>query len=585
MQPRQSQTFPIVRYATTYDQVITVPRPRNSRFSTDEAASLLASCRPCELAAARSAGVGTLETGETLVDAALESGAATQVGVRQDGAVLLDLNAQVLAASDAPDGTEAPEEDENASGAPSLTWRGPVGVESVMTGDGRMIESNALRWEDATFPQPLRHAPADIGAHGGAVRVGSILGYERQANGEIVGFGTYDLATPMGREAARQAGDGQGAGVSMDLDDVSFEIRVAADLLAEMDEDLDAILDGDPPERDAPDADGRVTVVSINSDDEVMVTTSARIRAVTQVDIPAFSQARINLEQENWAEILQAAEEYYGEDRPEMLAASAAPIPVDPPAAWFQDPGFTEITPLTITDEGRVFGHLAAWGSCHTGDPMGNGQCITPPSSPSNYSYFLTGALITAEGSEVRVGQITMDTLHAGRTLTAAATMAHYEQTGLAMADITVGEDGYGIWFSGALRPGVTPEQRRILRASPLSGDWRRFRGRSSPLELVAALSVNVQGYPVPRPQGLVASGSMISLVASGMVPPRTVIPPGAAGSLSLEDLRYLKRLAAREKASDQQTTQEANGLARRIAAAGLMNSIRQMASTTTKGA
>jgi hypothetical protein len=92
----------------------------------------------------------------------------------------------------------------------------------------------------------------------------------------------------------------------------------------------------------------------------------------------------------------------------------------------------------------------------------------------------------------------------------------------------------------------------------------------------MAALSVNVQGFPVPRPQGLVAGGRMQSLVAAGMVAPAEVsrtptgratitISPELAG-LSTRDLRYLQRIAAREADRDE----EAAGYARRIEAAGL---------------
>ena len=55
-------------------------------------------------------------------------------------------------------------------------------------------------------------------------------------------------------------------------------------------------------------------------------------------------------------------------------------------------------------------------------------------------------------------------------------------------------------------------------------------------------------GFPVPRPHGLVASGFQQSLVASGMLPPKTVIKPGTPGALSNDDLRYLKSLADRER-------------------------------------
>ena len=71
------------------------------------------------------------------------------------------------------------------------------------------------------------------------------------------------------------------------------------------------------------------------------------------------------------------------------------------------------------------------------------------------------------------------------------------------------GEDEFGIWTAGSIIPGVTPEQVAALRRSPLSGDWRRIRGK---MELIRALAVNSPGFPVlrsvgNRPQALVAAG------------------------------------------------------------------------------
>jgi hypothetical protein len=234
------------------------------------------------------------------------------------------------------------------------------------------------------------------------------------------------------------------------------------------------------------------------------------------------------------------------------LVAGAAPV--DPPAEWFADPGMDGPTPLTITDDGRIFGHLAVWGTCHTAY---TGQCVEPPHSPSGYAFFRTGAVRTAEGHEVSVGQITLDTMHAGRHLSAVDTLAHYEHTGKAVCDVAAGEDVYGVWVAGALRPGLTPERIRTLRASPVSGDWRRIGGN---LELIAALSVNVQGFPVPRPQGLVASGAMQSLVASGMLQPGTL--PETGSVFSDTDLTYLKTLVGRER---QRVQTEAEQLAARV--------------------
>jgi hypothetical protein len=152
------------------------------------------------------------------------------------------------------------------------------------------------------------------------------------------------------------------------------------------------------------------------------------------------------------------------------------------------------------------------------------------------------------------------------------STLAHYEHTGRAIADVNAGEDAYGIWVAGALRPGATDDQVRALRGAPLSGDWRKIG--SSGLELVAALAVNVPGFPIPRPQGLAAGGAMQALVAAGMLAPA---PPTRAArrtqrkSLSEEDYAYLKRLADRERALVEAETAQ---MAREVLASDLASSI-----------
>jgi len=187
------------------------------------------------------------------------------------------------------------------------------------------------------------------------------------------------------------------------------------------------------------------------------------------------------------------------------------------PSEWYEDPKLEGPTALTITDDGRVFGHLATWGTCHIGI---TGVCTEPPTSASDYAYFMTGVVRTAEGTDVHVGQITMGTGHAStaRGVSARQAAAHYDNTGAAVADIRVGQDEYGIWMAGAMRPTATEQQRYELRAAgAVSGDWRDIGGS---LELVAALGVNVPGFPIPR-VALAASGDrQESLVAAGIVMP-----------------------------------------------------------------
>lgn len=474
------------------------------------------------------------------------------------------------------------------SGTPR--WAGVIGVEGELTGDGRLIEKNALRWEN--LPIPFRYVSSDMGMHDGAVVVGQIDKISRGRNGEILGEGTWDPNSVYGQEAMRLVDEGLQTGVSMDLDDVSFEIRVAAELLDEA--PLGGLLlaigdDEEAPALPEPDADGRVKVAEIGSDDEIRVTTSGRIRAATLVSIPAFAGAQIHM-----ADATDMPAEPSTKDEcsctegdpaydpncvcPEAPAAAAASglrlvaaaAPVEPPAAWFNRPALTGPTAVVITKDGQMYGHLATWDSCHIAH-LHNG-CTPPPHSATGYAYFHTGAVLTAEGAQIPTGRITMNTRHAGDNLSMAATLAHYEDTGAAVADVVCGEDEWGIWVAGALRPNLTPNQIRELRAAPLSGDWRRVAGN---LELCAALAVNVAGFPIPRPAGLVAGGVMQSLVAAGMLPPRLVVQPGTPRALSDDDLMYLKRLADRERAADSikaaaSVVPDAAELARRVHMANL---------------
>jgi len=189
-----------------------------------------------------------------------------------------------------------------------------------------------------------------------------------------------------------------------------------------------------------------------------------------------------------------------------------------PKKEWFDNPGLTGPSPLTVTDDGRVFGHAALWNSCHTSFA---GSCTAPPYE-ADYSYFTTGEVVCDDGSRVAAGQITLGTSHAptsGVTLNAA--IDHYGNTGTAVADVAAGMDDHGIWVAGAVRPGTSGEHLHALRASALSGDWRRIGGS---LRMVALLAVNVPGFPIPRTAAFVANTRQLSLVAAGIVDEKAVM-------------------------------------------------------------
>jgi hypothetical protein len=198
------------------------------------------------------------------------------------------------------------------------------------------------------------------------------------------------------------------------------------------------------------------------------------------------------------------------------LVASAATLP---PAEWFADPRLPAYTPVTVTEEGRVYGHIASWNTCHIGFP---GQCIQPPRSPSGYAYFRVHPIRArgADGKAVTlpVGYGTISQRpgvegHASTALSATDAARHYDNTCHAAFELSAGEDDHGIWVAGRLMPGLDELTEHKARSVTFSGDWRTIGGE---LEMVAALAVNTPGFPAPRVR--VASGEPLALVAAGIV-------------------------------------------------------------------
>lgn len=222
---------------------------------------------------------------------------------------------------------------------------------------------------------------------------------------------------------------------------------------------------------------------------------------------------------------------------------TAAGIAIKPPVEWFGDPELSQPTPITVSPDGRVKGHLALFGTCH----IGFRECVTPPKG-STYAYFHTGEIEAADGELVAVGHLTFNTGHAALDASPAGAASHYDHTGTVAADVRVGEDEFGIWVSGALRPTLSDEQIREFRAAPLSGDWRKIAGR---LELVAALAVNVPGFPVARslvaggvPQSLVI-GTSESAFEEAQLAARRSIKARIANSLRKQDIN--KRIGGKQ--------------------------------------
>jgi len=229
--------------------------------------------------------------------------------------------------------------------------------------------------------------------------------------------------------------------------------------------------------------DGKLTIF-------ISAVNNAKAR-LNQASIPAEAKSAI-------LSVLNGIQRRHGGgDREEMAVTDtlvAAMVPVHPPKTWFTKPPIGPRNKIAVTDEGRIYGWAAPSDVCHRGAQAANGTCITPATMARTFAHFEVGTTKTAEGELLDTGALTWDTTHAPIHLRASAAKAHYEHTGAAFADVKVGFEGGGLWFSGAMRPGSTEADFQKARQSPLSVDARRI---GKDLALIDLLAVNRPGFPV----------------------------------------------------------------------------------------
>lgn len=343
-------------------------------------------------------------------------------------------------------------------------WAAVLLVEGQMFGDRRFIQIGAATWRPTPLSLMLQTITDE--GHDGAVICGRIDSIDR-VGAMIVARGVF-LPDANGAEAYRLV-DGKF------IDGISI------------------------------DGTGAASVVTDAPDGELMESFSAvEIVGSTITPFPACADARIALGAEYPASM-------------GLRPVSAAATLGGPPLAWFADPLLERPTPLTVTDQGEVMGHLAQFGVCHRGITA---QCMLVPRSSSGYREFCTGTTVCADGSMVRTAVLTMGCGHASADprLSPSEVRAHYDggPGAVVMAAVTAGEDEHGIWVHGWILPGRSEAQITEFRSQALSGDWRVMNGRH---ELIAAVAVPVPGYPIAASAGLL-DGEPHALIAAGIVWP-----------------------------------------------------------------
>lgn len=405
-----------------------------------------------------------------------------------------------------------PAGEEQGAGTP---WVSDIAFEGVATGDGRFIVEGALTWREP--PLTLMAQTITDDGHQGAMVAGRMDTFARDTSKDMNGAalakgvtairstGVFDDGGEHGADIARMVDDETLRGVSVDLSISEWAFR---------DPDTGEILD---PEEMSEDEWER----AFFGDLEYAIL-AAEIMATTVCPTPAFADARIAVVTASadgtrqhscrlWAPIRLLAA-----DVDVITASAAGHAPTHPPVEWFKRPAFDGLTPKTVTDEGHVFGHFAGWGSCH----VGKGGCLEPP-RVDGFTLFQQGCLTTAEGTDIAVGTIVMDTDHGDVALTAQAARRRYDDTGLAVADVVVGMDEFGYWFSGAIRPDLSEHKLRAFKAANLSGDWRPVQGKH---QLAGILTCNTPGFTIPRPQAVILAsadnddGEVGTVLAAGLV-------------------------------------------------------------------
>lgn len=493
-----------------------------------------------------------------------------------EGNPLVPKSAQTAAA--AATATDVPAEDTDAAPAPvSGYWEGPLVALDHLSGDGRMIGTPPTGFRATNHPW-LSFQKASAPGHDGKIGVGRV---ERlfvapaELDGAQVphlwGGGTFDQGDPDALDVMRKVTDGYAGTLSVDLDDATVETIWVDENGAKVDEpDEDEFwswLEGE---------DIGKTPVDVAPD--------WRFAGVTLLQDPAFHTGWIRfVDEPNAAANVWTLDTTSAPPAPAVTASAgsgswseqvASRAPLEPPAHWFTDPELTGPTKVRVTDEGRVYGHIAAWDSRHAAMPD-----VAPPRDPDGGAYhrFHHHPVRCADGSIIKTGPLATGG-HASTDpqITAMSAQAHYDRPEYVAADVICGEDQFGIWVSGSLRYGVSPYQVMLLDRYSQSGDWRYG-------ELVASCVVSVPGFDLPDDDGVIAlaacagpdrprlgssrprarrdsRGGLVALTAAGVVQkPRPARPsnglPADAGFQLLRQFQQAQRTDQRLAAAHRRIT------------------------------
>lgn len=229
----------------------------------------------------------------------------------------------------------------------------------------------------------------------------------------------------------------------------------------------------------------------------------------------------------------------------QVWAAQALSAPVCV-AEWFDPPDLDGYTPITVTDDGQVFGHVASHAVCHAEHSR---VCLTAPVDTDGYSAFHRHLVDTSSGP-MAVGRLTYGAGkhppgclcclgkddHACDWAPPAAAMSHYDAM-TTVAWVRAFEDvpNNAIVVAGVINPAADVDAISALSRARVSGDWRRVGVDLSLIE-VLVLSSAQPGFPPPRARA--HAGRVMALTAAGAVRP----PSSPRGRIDADDVAWMSQ-------------------------------------------
>lgn len=430
------------------------------------------------------------------------------------------------------------------------TLLAPIGVS---TGDGRRFQEGGISLD--ALPLPFEWARSREGGHDGAVGIGVVTEAAVMTVGDAIKNDWIAADTVKGLSNDLSAVFGKGElfdGVDREqmprlAEDVAEAMHLMSNGTLGPSVDLDSfqaipVMKGSDEELTWDDIEQYMEEHDGQEPEIELLISQGRVRAATLVSIPAFAETSAPLELIESEEALTASEVAVETRTAALVASQMGPGRPGNPAPLievFTRPHLDGPTPITWDwAEGRVFGHIATWRTCHVGY---SDVCVTPPRGEGDapYAWFNRYSVETADGGMIAAGRLTLGGRHAGLALSASSAMAEYDDKTVA-ADVVAYEDDHGIVVAGRIRSGITGAEMAVLDRRKVSGDWREIGGNLALIE-VLALSPGPRahsepGFPVAETYSV--RGRQIALTAS--FGPEDVPARTGAGSSPLVDVRAL---------------------------------------------